>query len=190
MDLFTTGYDGSVLTAWWELDGWRDWDVVPAPTPQHMGSGASVTAVWRDGFNHLDLFVSGRSAKWAGGAVWSTFYKHPKVGWTSWFEIHRTADQELSETATVAAQWAPGRGRLDLLTTGVRPGSSPNGGVWATSWRPTGGWQKWMAVQPEWKKVAAPDTSVAVGWRGADRLFAVVNGPDSAVYGTFWEPPV
>ena len=185
LDLFTTGYDGSVLTAYWEPStGWQPWRVVPTPNPRHMGRGASVTAVWRDD-RHLDLFVSGTRTTGPQGTVWSTYFEFA-TGWAAWFPIH--PEQELSVTGTVAAEWTPGRGRLDLFTTGPRP-TSPDGGVWTTSWRPSTGWVPWRSVAPD-LKVAAPNASVAAGWWRTDRLFIEVNGPDGGVYRTYWEPPV
>lgn len=185
LDLFTTGFDGAVLTAAWTPAGeWTAWRQVPAPNALPMGSGAGVTAVWRDP-GRLDLFVSGPRPAGPQGAVWSTSWT-PAAGWASWFAVR--PDQPLSTSGAVEARWTPGRGRLDLLATGARP-DSPDGGVWSTHWWPEGGgWQPWSLVQPE-RRVAAKDASVTASWWGTRRLMAVVDGPDGGVNGTFWDPP-
>ena len=58
LDLFTTGTDGTVWSAWWEAGpGWQQWFPI-WPQVAKANPGAAVTALWRDP-EHLDLFITG-----------------------------------------------------------------------------------------------------------------------------------
>ncbi|MGW2815629.1 galactose oxidase-like domain-containing protein [Streptomyces sp. NPDC001415] len=78
LDLFTTGTDGAVWSAWWEPEpNWQPWFLIHPEIK--MQPGATVTALWRG--EHLDLFATGTD-----GAVWSTWWE-PEPNWQPWFLI-------------------------------------------------------------------------------------------------------
>ncbi|MBH1938793.1 hypothetical protein I5Q34_31810 [Streptomyces sp. AV19] len=81
LDVFWTGTDGKVWSAWWDQQagmGWYDHGVFPVardfPVPAAPGTG--VTAVARTS-GHLDVFWAG-----ANGRVWSAWWDQiPGMGW-------------------------------------------------------------------------------------------------------------
>ena len=67
LDLFMSGTDGAVWSAWWEEGpGWQPWFLIHPEIKANPG--AAVTALWRNP-QHLDLFMSGTD-----GAVWSAWW--------------------------------------------------------------------------------------------------------------------
>ncbi|KAJ3473465.1 hypothetical protein NLG97_g10291 [Lecanicillium saksenae] len=73
LDIFAVDTNGHVATTWWDKStGWfRNW--IPAGDPFPDGSyplmkpGAQVTALWRVGWPHLDIFATGQD-----GSVWAS----------------------------------------------------------------------------------------------------------------------
>ncbi|MGC1648771.1 MAG: hypothetical protein WA741_23380, partial [Candidatus Sulfotelmatobacter sp.] len=109
LDLFATGNDGAVWSASWEPSrGWWPWFLVNNQVK--MQPGATVSALWRPGDTHLDLFATGDD-----GAVWSASWE-PSSGWSSWFLVHN--EVKMPPGATVTALLRPSQTHLDLFTTG------------------------------------------------------------------------
>jgi len=68
LDLFMTGEDGTVWSAWWEAaPGWQKWFPI-LPLVAKANPGATVTPLWSNE-QHLDLFMTGTD-----GTVWSTWW--------------------------------------------------------------------------------------------------------------------
>jgi len=139
LDLFTTGIDGTVMSTFWEGEGgWRQWFPVQGDTK--VAPGTAVTALWRPGHSHIDLFASG-----SDGLVQSTYWE-PGIGWQPWFAVDKRPGVA-SSTAAVAAVWRS-PDHLDLLTIG--PDSvRRQGTVRSATWEPTTGWQEWYDVRPD-----------------------------------------
>jgi len=129
IDLFATGPDGTVWSAWWEAQpGWQNWFAI-APAVK-MQPGATVTALTpRDG--HIDLFATG-----SDGTVWSTWWE-AQPGWQNWFPI--APGTKMQPGATVTAL-TPRAGHIDLFATGG------DGTVWSTWWEAGPGWQNWFSI--------------------------------------------
>jgi hypothetical protein len=140
LDLFTTGLDGTVLTTFWTRDkGWEPWAPVQGRTK--VAQGATITAVWRPGPPHLDLFASA-----ADESVQSTYWE-PGIGWHSWFPVGKEAGVATAGAA-VAAVWRTPE-HLDLLTIGRRREiPRPESTVRSATWQPASGWQPWYDVHP------------------------------------------
>ncbi len=171
LDLFTTNSAGQVMSSWWEGGcGWQPWFLIHPEVK--MQPGATVTALWRSNFTHLDLFVSGTD-----GAVWSTWWE-AAPGWQPWFLVH--AEVKMQPGAAIAALWRSNDTHLDLFATGT------DGAVWSTWWEGKPGWQPWFTVHSEVKM--QPGAAVMAVWRSNDThldLFAM--GTDGAVWSTWWE---
>jgi hypothetical protein len=75
LDLFATGDDGAVCSAWWEPDrGWQPWFAIHPE--RRFAPGAPVTARWANE-RHLDLFATGDD-----GAVCSAWWEpKPSPDW-------------------------------------------------------------------------------------------------------------
>ncbi|MEU5536881.1 galactose oxidase-like domain-containing protein [Streptomyces sp. NPDC020362] len=169
LDLFATGTDGAVWSAWWEPGtGWVPWFQIQPRV--RMQPGATVTALWRNA-GHLDLLATGTD-----GAVWSTWWE-AGPGWQPWFLVR--PEVRMQPGATVTALWH-GDQHLDLFATGT------DGAVWSTWWDPAGGWRPWFLIHPEVKM--RPGATVTALWRNADHLDLFVTGTDGAVWSAWWEP--
>ena len=108
LDLFMTGTDGAVWSAWWEAaPGWQKWFLIHPEVKMH--AGAAVTALWRD--QHLDLFTTGTD-----GAVWSAWWE-ASGAWRPWFPI------------LAAGPWS-GAGLLNRDPAQTQAGGPMGGGRW------------------------------------------------------------
>ena|GEM_PF-3467415 len=173
LDLFTTSADGTVWSTFWERGkpSWEPWFAVRPESKAHPG--APVTALWRSGETHLDLFMTG-----ADGTVWSTWWEKGP-GWQPWFPIK--PEVKMKPGAEVTALWRSKETHLDLFAT------SADGTVWSTLWEPQRQWAPWFPVRPETK--VAPGAKVTALWRSKEThldLFAA--GADGTVWSTLWEP--
>ena len=176
LDLFATGTDGAVWSIWWNNTvGWRPegWRLIHVEIK--MKPGATVTAVWREPGEHLDLFATGTD-----GAVWSIWWNNT-VGWRpeGWRLIH--AEIKMKPGATVTAVWREPGKHLDLFATGT------DGAVWSISWNNTVGWRPegWRLIHAEIKM--KPGATVTAVWREPGKhldLFA--TGTDGAVWSISW----
>ena len=133
LDLFVTDPYGAVYSNWWESGpGWQKWfSIHPEAT---ICAGAPVSALWRPGDSHLDLFVTDPN-----GAVYSNWWE-PGPGWQKWFSID--PEVTICAGAPVSALWRPDS-HLDLFVT------DPDGAVYSNWWEPGPGWQKWFSIDPE-----------------------------------------
>jgi hypothetical protein len=129
LDLFVTGADGAVWSIWWEPGReWGYWSLVPNDLLSiKMQPGATVTALWRQPGQHLDLFATGTD-----GAVWSIWW-NDTVGWhpEGWFIIGDS--HRLSPGQPITAVWATPH-HLDLFAVGS------TGEVVSAWWEPDLGW--------------------------------------------------
>ncbi len=170
LDLFVTGSDGTVWSAWWEVGpGWQEW--FPVSGAANANPGATVTAVWRRP-QHLDLFVSG-----SDGTVWSAWWE-PTGGWRKWFPVWPDVAKS-KPGATVTAVWRYPQ-HLDLFMTGA------DGTVWSAWWEAAPGWQKWFPIWPQAAK-AEPGTEVTAVWRYPQHLDLFITGADGTVWSAWWE---
>ena len=168
LDVFATGADGTVWTAWWESTrGWQPWTAIH-PEVQKMHPGATVTAVWRA--EHLDVFATG-----ADGTVWTAWWESTR-GWQPWTAIHPEV-QKMHPGATVTAVWRAEH--LDVFATGA------DGTVWTAWWESTPRWQPWTAIHPEVQKMH-PGATVTAVWR-AEHLDVFATGADGTVWTAWWE---
>lgn len=187
LDLFLAGGIptlGETWSAWWQPNAaWQPWfnpgNAVWAQNVSVM-PGAKVTALWRPGSKHLDLFATATN-----GDVWSTWWENDP-GWQEWFLVH--PQTRLQRGAPVTAVWRPNSNHLDLFATGA---SGPIGMVWSTWWEPDKGWQPWFTVS---NAVWAPNVSVKPGaevaalWTAGGNhldLFATAN--DGSAWSTWWD---
>ncbi len=170
LDLFAIGTDGAVWTTFWNtLTGWQPWFLIHPEIK--MRPGATVTAVWKQDGEHLDLFVTGTD-----GAVWTTFW-NASGGWQGWFLIH--PEIKMQPGTTVTAVWKERAVHLDLFATGT------DGAVWTTFWNTLTGWQPWFLIHPEIKM--RPGATVTAVWKAAGvHLDLFATGTDGAVWTTFW----
>ena len=175
LDLFVTGTDGAVWSAWWEAtSGWQPWFIVHPEIK--MQPKATVTAVWRD--QHLDIFVTGTD-----GAVWSAWWE-PPPNWQPWFLVSPGIKAAIG--ATVTAVWAPRQPQhLDLFITGT------DGAVWSACWEAPGpfdpnqnGWGEWFIIRQGTDM--QPGATVTAVWRD-QHLDLFVTGTDGAVWSAWWE---
>ena len=121
LDLFVTGTDGAVWSIGREAQqDWRESRWILIHPEIKMQPGATVSALWTPGRDHLDLFVTGTD-----GAVWS-IGREAQQDWQKarWGLIH--PEIKMRPGAAVSALWAPTGVRLDLFATGT------DGAVWST----------------------------------------------------------
>ena len=85
IDLWVTGNDGNVYTAWYNDDvgAWNSWGQFAGAVPSGVPAGAPVTALARypDG-KQIDLWVTGND-----GNVYTAWYNDDVGAWNSWGQI-------------------------------------------------------------------------------------------------------
>lgn len=193
VDLFVAGSDGRVMSIVWETppqslqsdgrnppmpwgarwkgDGWKAW--FPVAGGAAVSAGQPITAIWRPGSNHLDLFVVGKD-----GRVLSTFFEGSR--WQpTWFAVGGNAPVA-TPGQRVAALWH-GANHLDLFITGT------DGKVMSTYFE-NNKWQPgWFAINPA-TAVASPGQSVSALWRpNSAHLDLFITDNQGRVMSTFFD---
>jgi hypothetical protein len=185
IDLFVTGFDGSVFsTAWSTGNGWLNhWFKLGDPNfgdQFTIPPAAQISSVARTRDN-IDLFVAGRD-----GCVYSTAWS-AQGGWMGhWF---RLADPNFFDQFTVppgspvtAISRMPDV--LDLFVSGR------DGAVYTTWWTGQGGWAgHWFRLpDPNFgdQFTIPPGSPVSAICRKPDVIDLFVSGRDGAVYTTWW----
>jgi hypothetical protein len=173
IDLFITGNDGRVYTAWW-YEG-LEWSSINDGNWRAIGgsfpSGAPVTAISKSPTS-IDLFSIGNDGRvytewWNEGQEWS--------GLNGW----RAIGGFFPAGARVAAS-SRNSGNLDLFI------SSNDGRVYTSGWN---NGQEWSGINDNWQSVggvfqpASPVTAVSKSPSSID-LF--ITGNDGRVYTSWW----
>jgi len=169
LDLFMTGKDGRVMSAFFEGNSWQPWFAI-SPESAMATAGQPVTAVWRNA-DHLDLFMTDKD-----GRVVSTFFE--KDAWQPWFAIPSHSAMAIPGQP-ITAVWRNAN-HLDLFMT------RQDGRVVTTffednSWQPD-----WIAIHPESAEATSGQPITAV-WRNADHLDLFMTGKDGRVMSAFFE---
>lgn len=132
IDLFTTGFDGAIWSAWWHDDatGWRPWFQI---FPQTVFSQDRRTEAVAREPEHMDLFRIGFD-----GALWSAWWHGDNVGWRPWFQIFPQTRFALNADVTAVAREP---NHLDVFVVGN------DGGVWSCWWHGDNvGWRPFFRV--------------------------------------------
>ena len=114
LDLFITGTDGIVRSTFFENGKWQPGWFQAGQIVGKAAVGQPITAVWRPGGGHLDLFMVADD-----GTVKSTFFENGKWSPTGWFGV--TANPESGKAApgqSVTAVWSSAT-HLDLFINGA-----------------------------------------------------------------------
>jgi hypothetical protein len=203
LDLFVAGNDGQVMSTVWEnqperpttqqvISGqnstvnpstqlpptnWQKWFPV-APGSISVAPRQPITAVWRPGSSHLDLFTVGRD-----GRVMSTYFEGTR--WqTAWFPV--AGNTPITAPGQhVTAVWR-NTNHLDLFITG-KDGKVMSTYFESNKWQPG-----WFAINPA-SAVAAPGQTITALWRNANHLDLFITDNQGRVMSTFfdnnkWEP--
>jgi hypothetical protein len=166
IDLFQTGADGGVYSAYWDIaSGWSAWFRLD----DNFAKAATQISVVARNPNHMDLFVSGSDR-----AVYSIVWDGAK-GWGKWFRIDAGFSNAMSATAAVARD----EQHLDLFVV------APGGQVYSCYWSQSGGWANWFQLGGSLG--AEPHFPVAVLSRSPTHLDLFVTGNDGNVYSAYWD---
>jgi hypothetical protein len=129
LDLFMTGSDGRVMGTFFENDAWQPEWYPLAPESGRAAPGQPITAVWRSGNNHLDLFMTGHD-----GRVMTRFFENDQ--WRSgWFPL-APASAQVMPGQPITAVWS-NPNHLDLFVAaldGRVMSISFNGSRWLAGW--------------------------------------------------------
>ncbi len=176
IDLYATGNDGRVYTAWWrDGDGWSSaddgrWSSIGGALP----AGAPVAAVSRSR-NDIDLYATGND-----GRVYTSWWRDGD-GWSSaddgrWSSIGGAFPRDARVTAITRS-----RNDIDLYATGS------DGRVYTSWWRDGDGWSS--ADDGRWSSIggAFPDGApVAAVTRSDKNIDLFATGNDGRVYTAWW----
>lgn len=173
LDLFMTGDDGYVKSIYAENDVWqRAWFSLH---PQSARSVApqTVTALWRPGAAHLDLFLTAND-----GSVKSIYFDHD--AWQSeWFRI-RPESGKAAAHQPITAVWRPNMNHLDLFMVqndrAVRSIYFDN-----DAWQP-----QWFSLRPDTGRAAIGEPVSAI-WRTPNHLDLFIGGADGRVKSIYFE---
>jgi hypothetical protein len=187
VDLFAADNGGHVMSNYWETPpqalkpdstglrwkgtGWHNWFAVNAGSIS-IAARQPVTAVWRPGSGHLDLFTVDNS-----GGVMSTYFE--KNEWQgSWFPVANGKGITVPGQR-VTAVWR-NSDHLDLFITGK------DGKVMSTYFE-NDAWQKrWFQVDPG-SATAKPGQAVTALWRNANHLDLFLTDTQGRVLSTYFE---
>ncbi|NEU79856.1 FAD-binding protein, partial [Nostoc sp. UIC 10630] len=140
LDLWVTGNDGNVYTAYYhdDLGSWKGWYQIAGNVPSGLPAGAPVTALARfpDG-KGLDLWVTGND-----GNVYTAYYHDDLGSWKGWYQIAGNVPSGLPAGApvTALARFPDGKG-LDLWVTGN------DGNVYTAYYHDDlGSWKGWYQI--------------------------------------------
>ena len=200
LDLFVAGNDGQVMSTVWESQpmrppikrkihdqdstettvsastnlfpptGWQAWFPVAAGSIS-VAPRQPITAVWRPGSKHLDLFTVGKD-----GRVMSTYFEN---NWqAAWFPVATNVPIAVPGQR-VTAVWRNAN-HLDLFITGK------DGKVMSTyfennTWQPS-----WFPISPA-SGVATPGQTITALWRNPNHLDLFMTGKDGKVMSTYFE---
>jgi hypothetical protein len=168
LDLFVTGADGGIYSAYW--DSASVWSSFFRIDPGFATTeGTSVAAIARNP-DHLDLFVTG-----ADGGIYSAYWDSAS-GWSSFFRI----DPGFATTGgTSVAAIARNPDHLDLFVTGT------DGGIYSAYWDSASIWSLFFRIDPGFATTGG--TSVAAIARNPDHLDLFVRGSDGGIYSAPWD---
>src|SRR6267154_138499 len=217
LDLFVTGTDGGIYSAYW--DNASDWSSFFKFDEVFAKGRSPVTVIARNP-NHLDLFVTGTdgviySAYWDAASGWSKFFPTDAGfvrGRSAVTVIARNPDYlDLFVTATdggvYSAYWdsASSWSSFFPIDTGFSGGPSvsaiarnPNhldlfvigneGGIHSAYWDGANGWSSFFRIDDGFTTAGA--TTVTTIARRPDHLDLFVTGTDNGIYSTYWDPGV
>jgi hypothetical protein len=140
LDIWVTGNDGQVYTAFYNDDGvpWRGWFPVAGAVPGGLPGGAPITALARYPTGKaLDIWVTGND-----GQVYTAFYNDDLGSWRGWFPVVGPVPSGVEDGVPVTALTRYPTGRaLDLLLVG-------NDGRVDTAFYDdeTGSWHGWFPI--------------------------------------------
>jgi hypothetical protein len=180
LDVFWTGSDGAVWSAWW--DGapgmsWGDHAPFQVAPPGAAVPGAAVAAVARTP-DHLDVF-------WIGpdGGIGSTWWD--AAAGSSWgdHQPFPIAPRGSAGPGSGLAAVSRGPNHLDVFWVG------PDGGIGSTWWdaAPGGGWDEHDRFGIAPPGAARAGSAVAAVARTADHLDVFWVGPDGGIGSTWWD---
>jgi phospholipase C len=165
LDLFATGTDGGIYSAYWdEANQWSSWFRID---PGFALGRSAATAIARNP-DHLDLFVTGTD-----GRIHSTYWDDA-CGWATWSPI----DPGFTEGRSPVAAIARNPSHLDLFVTGG------DGRIYSTYWDDACGWATWFPIDLGFLQGRSP---VAVVARNPSHLDLFVTGTDGRIHSTYWD---
>ncbi len=168
LDLFVTGADGGIHSAYWDsAGGWASFFRIDAGFATTIGTSVAVVARTSD---HLDLFVTG-----ADGGIHSAYWDSTS-GWSSFFRIDGGFATKTGTSVAVAARTSD---HLDLFVTGA------DGGIHSAYWDSTSGWSSFFRIDGGF--ATKTGTSVAVVARDSDHLDLFVTGADGGIHSAYWD---
>ncbi len=170
LDLYTTGLDGAILSAWWASDGggWRPW--FPIFPEFKFRQDRAVAAVSRRS-NHIDLFRVGFD-----GAILNAWWESDGKSWRPWFPIF--PENKFPPEARVTAL-ARTPGNVEVYVMGY------DGAVWSAWWSEDGGgWRRWFSIFPETK--FAYDQEIVAVSRDSKSVNLFTVGLDGAIWTAWW----
>jgi hypothetical protein len=165
LDLFVTGTDGGIYSAYW--DNASDWSSFFRIDPGFTKGRSPVTVVARNP-DHLDLFVTG-----SDGGVYSAYWDNA-TGWSSFFRI----DDGFANVRSAVTVIARNPDHLDLFVTGS------DGGVYSAYWDNATAWSSFFRIDDGFAKGRFPVAAVA---RNPNHLDLFVTGTDGGIYSAYWD---
>jgi phospholipase C len=165
LDLFLTGTDGGIYSAYWdESRGWSAWFRIGDGVAQ---VGSPVTAIARNP-QHLDLCLTGTD-----GGIYSAYWDDSS-GWSGWFRI----GDGVAQLGSLVTAIARSPGYLDLFLTGT------DGGIYSAYWDESRGWSAWFRIGDGVAQVGSPVTAIA---RSPQHLDLFLTGTDGGIYSAYWD---
>jgi hypothetical protein len=173
LDLFITDKTGRVMSIYFEGDKWQSGWFPIAPETGIAAPGQSVSALWRPGTTHLDLFMADKS-----GRVMSIFFEN--THWhTAWFPVNPTTGLA-APGQSITALWK-NAGHLDLFMTG-KQGRIMSTYFEKNNWQPA-----WFPVRPN-SATAVPGQEVFAVWApGGNHLDLFITAEDGRVMSIFFD---
>jgi hypothetical protein len=131
LDLFAADATGRIISTYFDTNKWQPaWFVVPGTVAGQVASGQSVTAIWRNGNTHMDLFATDRA-----GRIISTYFDTDK--WQSgWFVVASSPTGQANPGQPVTALWRDAN-HLDLFISdrdGRIKSTYFENNAWLNSW--------------------------------------------------------
>ena len=165
LDLFVTGTDGGIHSAYWDsASGWSSFFRID----DRFAQGRSPVAAVARNPDHLDLFVTGTD-----GGIHSAYWDSAS-GWSSFFRIDDRFAQGRSPVAAVARN----PDHLDLFVTGT------DGGIHSAYWDSASGWSSFFRIDDRFAQGRSPVAAVA---RNPDHLDLFVTGTDGGIHSAYWD---
>ena len=173
LDLFITDTGGHVMSTFFEGNKWQSGWFPIAPDSGVAAPGQSLTALWRPGATHLDLFMTDKS-----GHVMSIFFENTK--WqTAWFPVNPVSGLA-APGQTISGVWR-NAGHLDLFMTG-KDGRIMSTYFDTNTWQPA-----WFPLSPN-SATAAPGQEVFAVWApGGNHLDLFITAEDGRVMSIFFD---